>query len=82
MTKKTKRFAVSIPITGSMSIEVDAEHADAAIERAWEAYEEDGAEPFEVTWEATNFVAEGNVCHAELNQEEATEIAPKEDDES
>lgn len=82
MTKKTKRKAttvkkwwVSIPITGSMSIEVEALHEGAAIDKAWELYNGNGPGAFELAWEATSCVCDGNVSNAELNEDCAEECS-------
>jgi hypothetical protein len=70
-----KKWSVEIPITGRISIEVEAKSASAALERAWDLYGE-GWETagFDVDWNAVEKVTEGNVSHAELNEQSATEI--------
>lgn len=65
------RFIVSIPITGAISCELEAESESDALAKAWDKYNDEGAEPFEVEWEATSHVTTGNVTHAFLNDQSA-----------
>lgn len=67
-----KRWIVSLPIAGSMSIEVEGENKEKAIECAWKHFNENGSESFDLEWEAFDKIAEGNVLHAPQNEAEAT----------
>jgi len=69
-----KRWGVSIPITGHLWFEVEADSEEQAIERAWERYGEGSHGDEEPYWEALERVTEGNVTHAELNEQEAQEL--------
>lgn len=70
-----KRYSVSIPITGYVIVEIDAESEEAAIEAALDT---------EITsdlieeWETHRQVTRGNVCSAILNSAEAEEIGEAE----
>ena len=69
-----KRFVVQIPITGYISIEVDADSEESAIETAWGSYSASGPDAFdEPEWEAVEQVCEGNVFHGMLNEHTAEE---------
>lgn len=73
----SRSWIVSIPIAGAMHIEVGAKTRERAIELAWEEFQRDGADSFEVEWEAMECIAEGNVCHAPHSHIEATAVPPK-----
>ena len=74
----SKTFIVTIPIAGSMSIELDGCADDAskedAIERAWEIFNESGDAEFHVEWEALESVGEGNVNHCPCSRQSAREV--------
>jgi hypothetical protein len=73
MGKRKRKFMVAIPISGSISIAVEATDEKAAIEAAWGAYNDDGADAGEVEWEAHEAITTGNVCHARPNSIQVTE---------
>jgi hypothetical protein len=73
MGKRKRKFMVAIPIAGSISIAVEAANENTAIEAAWAAYNDDGADAGEVEWEAHEAIATGNVCHARTNSIQVTE---------
>jgi hypothetical protein len=66
-----KRYVVTIPLTGIVSVEVDAEDEEGAKEKAWEQnISIDNIE----TWELTNIICRGNVLDAVQNEIEVEEI--------
>ena len=66
-------YIVEIPIAGAMSTEVEADSPEAALEKAWDKYNEEGPEAFDVEWEAHKRLTSGNVLHAPVNEESAWE---------
>lgn len=68
-----KKFVVSIPITGAVSFEVEAEDQGSAIEAAWAAVNE-GGDQTDLMWEYVDVVMEGNCFHGMQNEIEVTEI--------
>ena len=66
------KYIVSIPITGSCSFEVEAASTHGATVAAWAAVNA-GTEG-DVTWEYTEKVTTGNVCHAMQNEVEVTRV--------
>lgn len=67
MAKKT--YSVTLPITGYLVTEVEAESEDEAIKVALESDLE--ADMIE-SWEACKAVVTGNVFHGQMNEAEAT----------
>ncbi len=59
-----KTFFVSIPITGTATVEVKAADSKAAVAKAWEVL--DVQEP-DVTWEYVEQIVEGNCFHGMQN---------------
>ena len=55
-----KTFSVTLPISGTAYVEVEAENEDDAIDAALNAVTNDDIE----TWEAHRSIVEGNVVHA------------------
>lgn len=68
-----KKYVVNIPITGYVSVEVEAENEDEARTAAWSKID-DGVDDDDVTWEYCEAVTEGNVTYAMLNEVEVTEV--------
>lgn len=66
-------YRVSIPITGHVSVEVEAEDESEAETKAWGV---DYGDPAigEVYWEARRRIVSGNVFHGMLNEIEIEEI--------
>lgn len=71
------RWIVSIPIAGSIATNVEADDMDSAIDAAWDKFNSDGAEDFDIEWEALDKIADGNVLHATQNYVEVTMIKEK-----
>lgn len=67
-----KKYLVNLPITGYISIEVEAKNEEMAIDKAFES-EECNLDNL-IEWEACESVCEGNVCYAILTDAEAEEI--------
>jgi hypothetical protein len=67
---KKRRWGVTMPITGTVYIEVKAATAREAIRAAFNAK----WDPDNVQWEMCEQVVEGNVFHGEQNEAEAEEI--------
>lgn len=67
-----KKYLVNLPITGYISIEVEAENEEMAIDKAFES-EECNLDNL-IEWEACESVCEGNVCYAILTDAEVEEI--------
>lgn len=67
------KYIVSIPITGSVSYTVEAADKKSAIAAAWKAID-DGAPSDDETWEFTETVTSGNVCHAMQNNIEVQRV--------
>lgn len=65
-----KKFLVTLPVVGSVSVEVEAEDKADALEKAWEA--DFPSVPDE--WDAVQRVTRGNVCYAPVNEAYAEEI--------
>lgn len=77
-TRKTENtgmrtFTVSIPIAGAISIGVEAESEEGAKDAAWEKYNNEGSDAGDVSWDAFEFITQGNVCHAPTNSVEVYE---------
>ncbi len=71
----TMKYAVSIPITGSIYIELDAKSEEDAIAKAWEAYGDGWENHFDAPdWEALEEVVSGNVFHGMINSQYADKI--------
>lgn len=66
------KYIVSIPITGTCAVEVEASDRKSAIAAAWKAI--DDGNKGEVEWEYTENVTTGNVCHAMQNSIEVTRL--------
>lgn len=70
------KYSVSIPIAGSIEIEVEAGDEEAAKDAAWEAYgnvlgsHEDAG--MQVSWEAYEELVTGNCAHFGQNEVEVT----------
>lgn len=66
-----KKWEVSLPISGYVCVEVEAEDEESAIEAAFEAHiTKDMIEE----WETHRQIVRGNVCSAVLNEADAQEI--------
>ena len=63
-------FTVMIPIAGALHIEVEAQNADEAEQKAWDAYDAVGGEAGEVEWNAFERLVNGNVLYAPTNHVE------------
>lgn len=61
---------VSIPITGTVEYEVEADTDEGAIEKAWEQYE--GGIAGHVSWNAVDEIMTGNCFNGEQNSTEVT----------
>ena len=57
-----KKYFVEIPITGYVSVEIEANSKEEAIEKAWES--PDLSLDNVVEWEAHAYVSKGNVLYA------------------
>lgn len=62
------KFFVSIPIAGAIGTVVEATDKKAAIDAAWEEFNERGADNFEIEWEALDRISTGNILHAPQNE--------------
>lgn len=72
---KKRRVAVTIPITGSVCVEIDVEQDaddDEIFDAACDAWSESehGA-----SWEFTRYVTRGNVCYAECWEYDIRDVA-------
>jgi hypothetical protein len=69
----SKRWDVTLPITGTVNIEVEAETESEAIDKAIRRgpTEDEAAAAY---WEFHRHVVKGNVCYAVQNEAEAREI--------
>lgn len=67
---ETKRWGVTLPITGTIYVEVEAEDAKAAIEAALDAEPDDS----ELQWETHRHIVRGNVFCGMQNEARAEEI--------
>lgn len=65
-----KRYMVQLPITGVVTVEVDADSEDEAIEKAMNTTPSDD----DVTWETHKIVCQGNMYCGELNEATAEEV--------
>lgn len=68
---EVKSYAVSIPITGTATVVVEAPDGETAKEAAWKAID-DGQEP-EVTWEYAEQIVKGNVFYGMQNEIDVSE---------
>jgi hypothetical protein len=57
-------YAVTFPIAGTVTVQVEAQNEDEAIEKGWEKIGDDDAD---VTWEAHTQIVTGNVFHGTSN---------------
>lgn len=71
-----KKYGVSIPLTGYIYIEVEADSEQAAEEAAWEKFNVEGEKAGDIAWELVDHVTTGNVFHGELNDVCVDEIKP------
>lgn len=62
------RYGVTLPLTGSVYVEVEASSKKEAIERAFEVEIKDDDI---LEWQTHDIVAEGNVFHGVQNEAEA-----------
>jgi hypothetical protein len=60
-------YCVTLPVTGFCVVEVEAENADDAINKAMDNVTNDDLE----TWETHREITRGNVCYAEVNEAHA-----------
>jgi len=67
-----REYSVEIPIAGRMAVTVKADSEEDAISRAWRLYHKNGADDFDIEWDAMEQITEGNVCHAPCNEQCAT----------
>lgn len=65
-------WSVFIPLTGVLTIEVEAKTKSEAIEAAWSKCHSEGPGD-DYTWEAVDHTTTGNVFHGELNDVDAQE---------
>ena len=75
-----KKFAVEIPIAGSLYLEVEAENAEEALEVAWEEINNDGESAGELMWEFYEKIVEGNVCHVGCSEIAVDELEASDED--
>ncbi len=66
------RWLVTLPFTGTVSVEVEADSEEAAIEAALND-EEVTTDDID-QWETCRIITEGNVTHAMQNEAEAMEL--------
>lgn len=71
-----KKYIVTIPITGAVAIEVFAADSKAAQDAAWKQIDSGEFKPDDdnLTWEYTEDVVTGNVCHAFQSHVEVSEV--------
>lgn len=69
---RSKKWEVSIPITGYITVEVEAESEQEAIELGLDS--SDLTIDNIVEWKAHEYIAKGNVCYASVNTAEATPL--------
>lgn len=69
----TKRYGVTLPITGTVYVEVEADSEEAAIEAALNSDDLTG-DAIE-SWEATDRIVKGNVFYGVQNEAHAELIA-------
>lgn len=71
MKKQLKTYAVRLPITGVIDINIEAESEDDAIEKALDSdiTSDDISE-----WETCRQIVQGNVFHGHTNEAEAQEV--------
>ena len=75
VSEKKKRFNVAMPITGIVTLTVEAEDHESAIAAFWAAIESSDEPPKEeLEWEYTPEVTSGNVCYAMQNSVEVDEV--------
>jgi hypothetical protein len=63
-------YCVTLPVTGFCTIEVEAESADDAINKAMDNCKQEHLE----SWETHKQITRGNVCYAEVNEAHAEEV--------
>lgn len=69
------RYIVSIPVTGAVHVEVEANTRGEAKEKAWNKIDEEGESAAgDIEWEFHECVTEGNVTHAMLNEIVVSEV--------
>ena len=73
-TEPKKKWAVSIPFTGYVTVEVEADDEEAAIAAAWQSDDLDITKAVESEFHEK--VTEGNVCNAVMWEASAEEIEP------
>ncbi len=66
------KYCVTIPITGYVAYEVEANDKKSAISVAWE--EINAGKEGDVIWEYTDTVVEGNCFHGMQNETEVTKL--------
>ena len=64
------KYGVSLPFTGYVYVEVEAENKEEALNTAWERATFDDM----VEWEFTEHICRGNVLDAVLNDYEIEEV--------
>ena len=64
------KYGVSIPLTGWVYLEVEAENEEEALDKAWDKATLDDM----VEWEFTKHICRGNVLDVVLNEAEVEEI--------
>lgn len=71
-----KKYVVSVPLAGYVSIEVEAKNAEAAKDAAWDKIHDGAASKpdADITWEFFETIAEGNCCSAPLNEISVDEV--------
>jgi hypothetical protein len=71
-----KTYLVTMPITGAITLEVEAENEEDALEAFWSKADTMRAEDLhaDMDWEYTPHVTEGNVTHAHTNDLDIEEV--------
>jgi hypothetical protein len=66
-----KRFLVTLPVSGHVSVEVEAEDGEAAIQAAFDkSFTKEDIEE----WDIHRHLVRGNVCYATYHRAEAEEL--------
>jgi len=57
-------YTVTYPLCGSVSVEVEADSEEAAIEKGWDHTDDDDAY---LEWSAVRYIVQGNVFYGDTN---------------